>query len=59
MVKDFVKLIVKKDGESHDLWSQRVKICPFTTKSCTGKGSGHGLDNCKKNYNFCIPKAVV
>ena len=34
--------------ESDQEWKDRVKICTFTTKSCTGKGSGEGLDNCKK-----------
>lgn len=44
----FCETHCQKVGESDDVWSERVKICPFTTKSCTGKGSGDGLDNCKK-----------
>ena len=38
----------RRDTESEIEWKQRVKECSITSKSCTGKGKGFGLDNCKK-----------
>ena len=45
---DFCKEHSRRETETEEQWKNRVKICSITSKSCTGKGKGHGLDNCKK-----------
>lgn len=45
---DFCKEHSRREDESEFEWRQRVPICSLSTKSCTGKGKGQGIDNCKK-----------
>ena len=45
---NFCEEHTQKFGESDYDWKERVQICSLSTKSCTGKGKGNGIDDCKK-----------